>query len=203
MMAHKLKSGFRMIIRHALTPVMVVSLSVPVLSCGEKPSAVTVASLQSSEDADQESWGVLLRITEDGKPRLVLTAGHVLKYERPDSTFMLLQSTDADSFRVRVDIFNADGDSSAVIFADRIYYYEQENRFVAQGEVIVTALAGRSIESEHLIWTEDDRKIRTPGFATIVSPGQTISGYSLEANEDLSEATLARVSGTFISENQQ
>lgn len=170
--------------------------------CTDDQPLVTIDSLRSSEDADQESWGVELTITEDGIRRLHLTAGHVLKYERPDSIFMLLQSLDEDTVRVRVDIFDAIGDSSAIVFADRIHYYERENRFVAQGNVIAASSSGGTIESEHLAWTESDRKLRTPGFATIITPGQRMAGYNLEANEDISNATLERVTGTFVPEDE-
>ena len=138
-----------------------------------------------------------LTISEDGLQRLHLTAAHVLKYERPDSSFMLLQSLEEDTVRVRVDIFDTVGDSSAIVFADRIYYYELENRFEAQGNVNAASSSGSTIKSEHLAWTESDRKLRTPGFATIISPGQSMAGYNLEANEDLTDATLERVVGTF------
>ena len=171
-------------------------------ACTDELPTVTVASLQSEQDADQESWGVVLNISENGLPRLHLTASHVLKYERPDSTFMLLQSMETDSVRVVVHIFSTDGDSSAVVVADRIYYYEKEGRFVAQGEVVVTSSQDLRIESEHLVWTEEDRKIRTAGFATIIWPNRTMAGYGLEANEDLSEASLARFTGSFFPEDK-
>ncbi len=171
-------------------------------ACTDEIPAVTVASLQSELDADQESWGVVLHISENGLPRLNLTASHVLKYDRPDSTFMLLQSTETDSSRVLVHIFSVEGDSSAIVVADRIYYYEREGRFVAQGDVVVTSSENVRIESEHLVWTEEDRKIRTAGFATIILPEKTIAGYSLEANEDLSDTKLARITGTFFPEEQ-
>ncbi|TDI72803.1 MAG: LPS export ABC transporter periplasmic protein LptC [Bacteroidetes bacterium] len=167
--------------------------------CADNQPPVTIESLRSSEDPDQESWNVDLTITENGYLRLHLTAGHVLKYERPDSIFMLLQSADGDSVRVKVDIFDVAGDSSAVVFADRIYYYERENRFVAHGDVVATSISGTVIESEHLTWTEEDRKLRTPGFATITESGRRTSGYRLVANEDLSEAILENFTGTTFS----
>jgi LPS export ABC transporter protein LptC len=186
-----------------ITSFWLVVLAAHAGGCSDDQPLVTVESLRSSEDADQESWNVDLNITEDGLPRLHLTAPHVLKYERPDSIFMLLKSLDGDStrIRVRVDIFDESGDSSAVVFADQIYYYERENRFVAEGDVVATSRKGSTIQSEHLEWTEDDRKMRTPGFATIISPRRRMTGYNLEANEDLSNARLERVTGTFEPED--
>ena len=163
--------------------------------CADDGPPVTVRSIQSSGDADQESWNVDFTITEDGLPRIQARAGHVLKYERPDSIYMLLQSAPGDTARVRVDIFNEAGGESAIVQADRIYYYEREHRFVALGAVTAESISGSSIASEHLEWTENDRKLRTPGFATISSDAGTFSGYRLEANEDLSESTLELPSG--------
>jgi hypothetical protein len=61
--------------------------------------------------------------------------------------------------------------------------------------VIVVTPDEKTLESEHLVWLEDDRKLRTPGFVRITTPNERVQGYNLLADEDLSTYTLARVTG--------
>ena len=163
-------------------------------ACADREATVTVESVLREDLPDQESWDPALFISEDGMPRIHLRAAYMARYDTPDSTYMVLGGN-PDSGRVRVDLFDSEGDTSAVVLADRILYFEREGRFDARGNVQATAEEGRRLSSEHLAWTEENRRISTPGFARIVTPGQTISGTGLTANEDLTDFRLARVSG--------
>ncbi|HYG69824.1 MAG TPA: hypothetical protein VD838_19265, partial [Anaeromyxobacteraceae bacterium] len=65
---------------------------------------------------DQESWGAVLRVDEGSRPRLVLQAPYLARFERPpDSLFTRLgpDPAGADSARVRVEIYDAVGAPSA------------------------------------------------------------------------------------------
>ena len=67
------------------------------------------------------------------------------QYETVDSTYMVLSALTETTSRVRVDIFDANGDSSATVFSNRITYFDKERRFVADGNVIVIAKDNRHI----------------------------------------------------------
>ena len=73
---------------------------------------------------------------------------------------------------------------------------------LAQGDVIVQARDERWLFSEHLAWSDNTSRIGTPGFATITTPMQTFSGYGLDADEDLNDFSLARVSGVVVIEDE-
>ncbi|NNF04414.1 MAG: LPS export ABC transporter periplasmic protein LptC, partial [Rhodothermales bacterium] len=110
-------------------------------------------------------------------------------------TYMVLGAGAAPGQRVRVDLFDESGDSSAVVFADRITYFERERRFDARGGVQAHTPDDKHLFSEHLSWSEADRRIRTPGFVRIRMPDRTLSGYGLTADEDLQNYSIARASG--------
>ena len=168
------------------------------VGCGSRKSPVSMATLRAEEAPDQETWSPILVISEDGRPLIHLAASYMARYDRPDSSYMVLTGVDGSSERVRVDLFGADGDSSAVVYSDMLTYYDRERRFVARGDVIVITRDDKRLESEHLAWTEIDRKVRTPGFVRIISPNRDVSGYGLVAAEDLSSFQLTRVTGTII-----
>jgi len=180
----------------------VMVLSAAVTGCQMHESGVTVQTLRDEEAPSSESWSPDMLITENGLPRLHMKAGYMARYETPDSTYMILTATDEDSDRVRVFIFDAEGDSSAVVTSDRITYDERARKFVAEGGVVVQARDERWLFSEHLAWTELNARIRTPGFATIQTPSEKLSGYGLDADEELKDFSLARVSGTVVVDDE-
>jgi hypothetical protein len=148
---------------------------------------------------DQETWQPSLFITEKGLPRLHVRAAYMATYEDADSTYMLLSGLeDGSDNRVDAVIFDTAGDTSAVVTADRLYYYDQELQLEARGKVRVRTATGRFLESEHLVWSEAERVVRTPGFARIEMPDRILSGYGLRADEDLENVRLADVTGTVI-----
>ena len=165
-------------------------------------SGVTVQSRIDEEGPTSESWSPIMHISEDGKPRLRLEAGYMARYETSDSTYLVMSALNEESPRVRVDIFNTDGDSSAVVLSDRIMYFEKERRFVAEGDVVVQSHEDRWIFSEHLAWTERTARVNTPGYATIQTPTQRMSGYGLDADEDLQDFSMQRASGVVLIEDE-
>ena len=101
------------------------------------------------------------------------------------------------SGRVTVHLFDDRGDSSAVLRADRIVYFQDEGRFVARGDVEVISQDEDRLETETLEWVESEQRVSTPGFVRITTPTEQIQGYQLEAEEDLDTYRLAEITGRF------
>ncbi len=181
---------------------LIIVLAVAATGCQMHESGVTVQTLLDEEAPTSESWSPNMHISENGLPRLHMKADYMARYETPDSTYMIMTALDGASKRVRVSIFDSEGDSSAVVTSDRITYFERARRFVAEGGVVVQAQNDRWLFSEHLAWTEINSRVRTPGFATIQTPSETLSGYGLDADEDLQDFSLARVSGVVMVEDE-
>ena len=153
-----------------------------------------------AEDApDQESWGVQFFVTEvpieseDSRIRMAMMADYMAQYEREDSTYRLLRGhPDSLSRRVVAHIFDTEGDSSATLTADQVFYYERDKRIEARGQVVVVTSQDKRLESEHLVWLEEKREVRTPGFVSITTPKEQVQGYGLVGDEDLRTFQLAR-----------
>lgn len=166
------------------------------VGCQRQERADQPAEPDSLGGPSQVSFDARFVVNENGRRRAMLVAERMEHYdsERNDSTYALLRGQLKDSSRVTVFVFDARGDSSATIEADRIYYHENEERFEAYGDVIVTTPEGRRLESERLTWRQDERKIRTPTFVRITSPGEYVEGQGLVADEDLETYQIGRFS---------
>ena len=155
----------------------------------------------------QESWGAVLRVTRNGADRARLAAPYLARYEG-DSTYAVLQAdpdapdtlaanvpAGAADRAVHVRLFDDAGQPSATVDADRVVYRDEEQRFVAQGRVVVLTEEGRRLESEEVRWDEASRELRADGFVRITAPDERFEGVGLVAAEDLSTYELARVTG--------
>ncbi len=140
---------------------------------------------------DREGRGVTLSVTDDALPRARIAAPHLYAYD--DSLLQVL--TRDDSARVRVALFDADGQPSGTLVADTLYYYDQRRRMDARGEVVVVSQSsGRTLRTDRLIWLEQSRQINAPGLSRITKGRDDTRGYGLTADETLSSYRMERVS---------
>ncbi len=177
-----------------------VSLLVLAVGCSEPDiSSPTLDDLREEQLPDQESWDTQFDVMESEQPRLRIFADYMAKFIEADSTYMLLQGhPDSLDSRVLAYLYDERGDSSATIVADEMIYYEDERRIESKGNVIVNTTDGKRLETEYLIWLERDRRVRTSGFVHITTPRENIQGYNLDADEDLENYEIARVTGQAI-----
>jgi LPS export ABC transporter protein LptC len=65
----------------------------------------------------------------------------------------------------------------------------------AKGNVVVINEKGDKLNTEHLIWNSNTKKIYTNEFVKITTKDEVIWGDGLEANEDFSEYEIKHVKG--------
>jgi hypothetical protein len=174
-------------------------LALWMLGC-QDVSDVWVEEPEAGSRPVSESWNVSFFVSEsdlgaeDSRRRLHLEAAYMASFEA-DSSYTVLRSDDAQP-KVHARIFDkVTGLESAMISADEIIYNDRDRRFVATGEVFVDAEGDRQLYSERLIWHERSRAVFAPGFVRIVTPRERLEGYNLDADENLDNYRLARVTG--------
>ncbi|MEM8485631.1 MAG: LPS export ABC transporter periplasmic protein LptC [Bacteroidota bacterium] len=170
---------------------------VALAGCAEPDIATpSLQEIQQGPLPDQESWFTQFNVIDGGKPRMQIHADYMAKFESVDSTYMILEGhPDSLGGRVLAYLFDEKGDSSATILADQMVYFENERRIESIGNVIVNTTDEKKLETEFLIWHEIDRRVKTDGFVRITTPREDIQGYNLDADEDLENYEIARVTG--------
>jgi LPS export ABC transporter protein LptC len=168
-------------------------LPVLLVACAERE--VPAGEAELAERPDQESWGVDVNLEMGGQPRANVIAAYVARFERTDTTFARFSGADGEPARVYVRVFDTTGAPSATVEADRITYYEEQRRFLAEGRVEVVTETGKRLEGERLTWDEAAGELRSDGFVRITTPTERIQGYRLVADETLDTYHLARITG--------
>jgi LPS export ABC transporter protein LptC len=138
------------------------------------------------------SWDAQFTMSEGGRSRAVLRAPRMEQYRTGDSTYSVWRSM-TDTARVRVYLFDEQGDSSATVTADSLVFQDQKGILDAYRNVVVVTKS-RRLNTEHLTWEQDDRKIRTKRFVRIRTPTEVVQGNGLVADEDLETYQLGRFS---------
>ena len=175
------------------------ALGTTAAACSRAAEVPTGQVEQAQRPALQESWDIVLNISEAGVSRIRLTAWHMERYDDPDSVFTLFESNpDSTNDRVEATFYDSTGAENASMMAQAVRFDEEGERLVATGDVHVTASSGRMLEAEVLHWDQPGGRITVPGFVYLVTEGEEIRGFDLEADEDLGNYVIHRITGTVV-----
>ena len=175
------------------------ALGTTAAACSRAAEVPTGQVEQAQRPALQESWDIVLNVSEAGVSRIRLTAWHMERYDDPDSVFTLFESNpDSANDRVEATFYDSTGVENASMTAESVRFDEEGELLVARGDVHVSAPSGRMLEAEVLHWDQPGRRIIVPGFVYLETEGEEIRGYDLEADEDLDNYVIRRITGTVV-----
>lgn len=96
-----------------------------------------------------------------------------------------------------ITFYEKDGKVSATLRANYAYYYSEEDRWKATGNVVVNNIKNKeTLKSEELYWEPKTENVYTDKFVRIETPGELMTGTGLKAKQDFSEWTLENPEGT-------
>jgi LPS export ABC transporter protein LptC len=162
-------------------------LSLLILTGCEERVRPSVAPLQESSVAAQESWMSTIRFTDSARVRAVLWAGHIAVYSM--DAFTLLDDS------VHIDFYNERGEHSSTLTARRAKVHDRTQDFEAHENVVVVSDSGTTLKTDSLFWRNADRKIHTDAFVEILSPTEHIMGRGLVSDQSLKNYRISRVTG--------
>ena len=163
-------------------------------ACSRSPRENLPSDAFEPDQPDQESWGAVYRLRENGEPRLEINAGYMARHETQDSTYTLMTPA-SDSVQVELVWFDDAGRRQGTMYGDKVYYYENDQRLVAEGDVVAITRDSTRLETDRLRWNREAETLHAPGFARIITEDERIQGYDLTADERLESYSLARVTG--------
>jgi LPS export ABC transporter protein LptC len=121
--------------------------------------------------------------SEEGVKSATIFAQYVAVYEKLD----LKKARD-----LHVDFYDRDGTQTSVLVADSGLIREGKQRVEALGNVVVTTQQGVKLTTESLRWDPQSAKIVTDDFVTITKGQDVITGYGLEADQELKHFVIKK-----------
>jgi LPS export ABC transporter protein LptC len=141
----------------------------------------------AGEVPDQILENSTITFSEKGILSAKIFAEYVAVYERQDLK---------EAQKLRVDFFAQDGSRTSFLVADSGVIRERKQKFEALGNVVVTTEQGIRLQTQSLRWDPENAKIVTEDFVTITKGSDIITGYGLEADEELKDLKIKKqVSG--------
>ena len=99
--------------------------------------------------------------------------------------------------------YDDNGKESTTIKSDYGVRYENSKRIEVKYNVEVVNITGEKLNTEHLIWDEQKKKITTDDFVKITTAKEIIMGKGLEANQDFTQYEIKEVTGTIRIDDKQ
>lgn len=100
--------------------------------------------------------------------------------------------------------FEKDGLESATLEADYAYFSNEDQRWKAEGNVIVNnKLNNEILRTEELYWDPKTGDVSTEKFVKIETAEEIITGTGLEAKQDFSSWSIKQPEATFLIEEDE
>ena len=152
---------------------VILFVSAVLISCGDPTMESTVVT--SEVRPDQESWDVTITMTDEGLKRVVVTAGHLEKYN--ERLFIYLDNN------IEADFFDLEERHTTRLISDRAEIDEEANYMRALHNVIVESDSGITLFTDTLSWDHDAELIYTDDSVMITTKqNDTLYGVGFESD---------------------
>ncbi len=104
---------------------------------------------------------------------------------------------------VFVVFYDEKGKEATTLKADYGVRYEVSKKMEVKYNVEVINVNGEKLNTEHLIWDEQKKKITSNVFVKITTAKEIIMGKGLEANQDFTQYEIKEVTGSIRLEDKE
>jgi len=158
--------------------------------CADQPGTAKSQDglLDSASKPDSDIRGATVYLYSKGTITTEIRAERIVKFEEIDSTM---------GYVLDVDFLDSVGEVSSNLVGDSGVIRERDDHMEVYGHVVVVTADDRRLDTDFLVWDARINKIHTDAFVRVLLPGDTVTGWGLEAPRDLSRfKILNQVSGS-------
>lgn len=160
------------------------------IGCEDEKVKPTINSkIDVQELPAQESWNSKVFFTDSGKTQAVLYAGHLRMFAGAQET--LLDSN------VKVEFYNELEKVTTILTSKRGRVDDITQNLYAIDSVVAVNDSGVTLITPELMWRNEDKKIISNKYVTILTQAEKIEGYGFESNQNLSKYVIYNI--TYVS----
>ena len=158
--------------------------------CGapEQEHRMPESGLAAQSLPAQESWNITLTLSDSGRNSDVVKARHASEYHKGEKKELFVDGG------VTVTIYDKKGGKPTVMTAGRGVVHDNQD-IEAFDNVIIHTADGTVIQTDYVIRTSHNRKLRSDKRVLITRPTQTIRGSGFESDEDMLHYRIFQASG--------
>jgi len=170
---------------------MLVLSSMLILSCSNDMNKISFFVMNDTLPAESAK-DVEYIYTENGIVNSKLVAKVFNRYEASENYVEM-----PDGFKI--EMYNALGEIQTLISGKYAIRYENKNIMEAKYNVVVfDAVEDKTLNTEHLIWNGETKRISTDKFVKITTPDKIIFGDGFDADENFNEYTIIQPKGEIL-----
>ncbi len=165
-----------------LLSLLIISL---IVSCkSERLKPPIDYSFKDEDIPVQESWNSEVTFSDSGKIKAILFAGHIQVFPQRNETLI--------NDGVKVDFYDEEQTKTTTLTSKRGRVDDLTTDLYAIDSVVVFS-DSVTIYTELIKWKNEERKIVSDKFVTIISPTEKIQGYGFESDQSLKNYTIYRI----------
>ena len=168
--------------------ITIACLAVLLVSCAKQTSSSSDQTVADSLlKPDSEVFGADITLYDEGDRTAFIEADRIKRFEALDSTM---------AYTLEIDFLDTLGVVSSELVGDSGIIREKSQWFTVWGDVVVITSDGSRLETDSLVWNPVIQKIQTDAYVELTRDGDLITGWGLEANQDLTRVTIHKSAGT-------
>lgn len=165
--------------------------SMLILSCSNDMDKISFFVMNDTLPAESAK-DVEYIYTENGIINSKLIAKVFNRYEASENYIEM-----PDGFKI--EMYNELGEIQTQISGKYAKRFESKNLMEAKYNVVVfDAVEDKTLNTEHLVWNGETKKISTDKFVKITTPDKIIFGDGFEADENFNEYTIIQPKGEIL-----
>jgi LPS export ABC transporter protein LptC len=174
-------------ILHLLTILYLLPFTIYLSSCSsEKIEPVKTDIVSSDSIPSQESFNATVTFSDSGKVKAILRAGRIRVYSKFNYTLI-----DRDA---SVDFYK-NGVYSSTLTGKRGKIYDLTKDVEVYDSVKLVSGNGSVLTTNKLYWVNKTQRIKSDEFVHIQTKSEDIQGYGFEADQNLKNYIIYKVSG--------
>jgi LPS export ABC transporter protein LptC len=167
--------------------VKIFAVSLIIQSCGSDKIQLLKTDLQSSDSIpSQQSFHSTVTFSDSGRVKAVLQAGLIRVFTKFNYTLI-------DS-NAKVDFYKA-GVYSSTLTGKRGKIYDMTKDVEVYDSVRLVSSDSSTLTTNKLYWVNKTQKIKSDEFVHIKTKSEDIQGYGFEADQNLKNYVIYKVSG--------
>ena len=163
--------------------------SVVLIACTNDPKLVQ-EFVSDKEQAIEQIKGAELLHTENGKIKVRIVAGKIERFQNKQPQLVFTEY-------LEVYFYNDSSQLQSTLKADGASIDEETKIMLAQNNVELISSDNKKLETEELIWDEQQNKIYTDKKVKITTGKEVIYGEGFTSNPDFTAYSITKIHGTF------
>ena len=167
----------------------VLAISLILGACTNDLSEVKDTISNNENEFNETGKNVRIVFSENAQPSIIIEAEEAIRHSVDDPYTEFTKG-------MKLSVYNDEGEIESTLTANYGRMNDGSTQMIAKDDVVVINESGEQLNTEDLIWDQEEAIIRSDGFVKISTPTEIIYGNGFISNDNFTDYTIFRITGT-------